>query len=368
MGRVTYNPYAGVSWETTGRHKASMHVHTTQSEGTASPAAMIDAYHALNYEVVALTDHDGPNFQAVPTWPWTAFGRDPAALGMLAIQGNEFSTINHIGSLFFDAPDRVMWTDAEVAGGTYTTYRNNKPWIINEIGLRGGKWQLNHPGRYSRTDQFYLDLFAAYNDHLGGMECYNQGNRYALDLARWDRLLTEMVATGARWPLWGTSVDDSHNATTHVGRNFNVYLLPELTEAALKAAITAGAFYFVYDPSGASASRHVEAGQPKAWHAAPIIDSVSIASTAIAIEARQYTSCEWHTASGELVHEGAVLPLSSPKLGGYVRATLWGDSLARTHTQPFFLGDFEQGRFIKRRGDLVPVVDNVMRDGASRPI
>jgi hypothetical protein len=95
------SPYAGVNWEEDGQYKANLHTHTTLSGGTSTPDVVIDLYRELGYGILALTDHDDDSV-AVPTWPWQSYGRDPAALGMVAIQGNEISDVHHIGSHFND--------------------------------------------------------------------------------------------------------------------------------------------------------------------------------------------------------------------------------------------------------------------------
>ena len=94
------NPYAEVNWQSYGHYKAALHAHTTQSDGSQTPADVIDRYNALGYKVLALTDHDsyGPGGdnknprKHETTWPWQKFGREPGELGMVAIQGNEVGT------------------------------------------------------------------------------------------------------------------------------------------------------------------------------------------------------------------------------------------------------------------------------------
>ena len=95
------NPYSNVDWTDYGRYKANMHTHTTAGEADASPETVIDLYSKLGYSILALTDHDD-NVTAATTWPWSLFKRDPGKLGMIAIQGNEISEVNHIGSHFND--------------------------------------------------------------------------------------------------------------------------------------------------------------------------------------------------------------------------------------------------------------------------
>ena len=91
---LVVNPYADVDWDSVSHHKLNLHTHTTESDGRMSPSEVIDAYHERGYDGLAITDHN------ICTWPWTDFDRDPDALGMLAIPGNELSHHHHALSLF----------------------------------------------------------------------------------------------------------------------------------------------------------------------------------------------------------------------------------------------------------------------------
>lgn len=110
------NPYEGVNWERFGQYKANLHTHTTQSDGAMDPARVIDEYHARDYDILALTDHN------LCTWPWTEYGRVPEELGMLAVPGNELSRHHHALSLFCEVepPERdlhVVLDAVRAAGG-----------------------------------------------------------------------------------------------------------------------------------------------------------------------------------------------------------------------------------------------------------
>lgn len=94
--RLVRNPYAGIDWQAATHHKANFHTHTTQSDGRLSPEQVIDEYHQRGYSVLAITDHDRN------TYPWQQWDRDPQALGMVAVSGNELSRHHHTLSLFTD--------------------------------------------------------------------------------------------------------------------------------------------------------------------------------------------------------------------------------------------------------------------------
>lgn len=102
--RLTVDPYAGIDWVAFGQHKANFHTHTTESDGRLNPAQTIDEYHQRGYTILSITDHDRC------THPWQKWERDPAALGMVAVAGNELSRHHHTLNLFsdFETPNRDL--------------------------------------------------------------------------------------------------------------------------------------------------------------------------------------------------------------------------------------------------------------------
>ena len=232
MKRVVRNPYAGVDWSSHARCKASMHAHTTQSDGTQSPAGVIDEHHAKRYDILALTDHDAipgwPGTERGSTWPWTSYGRHPDDLGMLAVECNEFSLIDHVNGYFTG-----VWTEQELRNGTHDRFAQDLPWIIDQIGVRGGLAQINHPGRYDRD------------------------------------------------------------------------------EAALREAMSSGAYWFVHDPRGAADHRHNDGGSGF-WTAAPMIERIDVTPAAISIEATRYDTITWSTDDGVPLGDGEHGPMAHP--------------------------------------------------------
>jgi len=348
------NPYADVNWQAYGKHKANLHTHTLQhrfredrasvfasglihapdgtvlqeaqegydnrnhhpdfdaakgrwggSDGSMTPTAKIDAYRSLGYTILALTDHNRV------TWPWQDYGREPEALGMLAVQGCEPSRHHHMGSYFND----------------YNGASDNVEESIRAVGDRNGLAVIFHPGRYSESDDWYVNLYKKH-DHLIGMEVYNQGDRYSKDRALWDRVLTQLMP---HRPIWGMANDDAHRIG-HVGRNWQVFLLPELTEQALRHAMRHGHSFFSYAPGG----HPQDGGDP-----APVIHAITVkeAEGTIEVIASGYESIAWISA-GRKIAEGPVLDANGRQ--GYVRAELAGKT-GRTYTQPFFIGDPQKG-------------------------
>ncbi len=125
------NPYAGVDWEQTGRYKANLHTHTTQSDGRMPPAEVAGHYHQRGYHILAITDHDRC------TWPWEKYSADPAELGMLPVPGNELSRHHHTLSLFC----------------TLATQTRDLETAIAEVAEAGGVAVLAHPAMHWPREQ-----------------------------------------------------------------------------------------------------------------------------------------------------------------------------------------------------------------------
>jgi len=320
--RVTVNPYANVDWQTVERHHGNFHTHTTESDGAETPGDVIDRYHAIGHDVLALTDHDRN------TWPWSMFGRDPNELGMIAVSGNELSRHHHTLSLFSHLETRTH--DHETA--------------IRQVHNSGGISVLAHPGRYWRLDvdgdvpedvtDRYARLFDTYAT-LIGMEVVNQGDRYPHDRALWDALLTELMPGR---PVWGMANDDSHRMR-HVGLNVTVLLLDEFDKQHVRAALTSGRYYF---HTLTSTLRHKR--NPAE---VPVIRSIDHDPRERTITITAYSADEpvpdeavrWFSAGGRLVHTGPTLDLEATDgLDKYVRAEIRGET-GLAFTQPFGLGD-----------------------------
>ena len=51
-------------------------------------------------------------------------------------------------------------------------------------------------------------------------------------------------------PVWGYSNDDMPSGAKHLGRNWSMLLLPELTSDWVRRGLIGGRSYFVYSPAG----------------------------------------------------------------------------------------------------------------------
>ena len=297
---LVLDPYEGVDWNIFTQHKANFHTHTDLGGARLDPAAVIDAYYAMGYSILALTDHDNWGSRRT-TWPWQQYGRDPDELGMVAIEGNELSRQHHIGSYFNDFSGGII---------------GSIDYSLKQIGSKNGLAVFFHPGRYTKPGDwsFYKQYFHNYS-HLLGIEVFNQGDRYPSDRLLWDNLLTEFMPER---PIWGFSNDDMHRKR-EMGRNWNTFVLEELNENTVRQAMVSGQFYSTYQP-----------GQTPA----PVIEEIIIEATSITIEANGYNQINW-ISQGKIIYTGKTLDYkSTPGVGVYIRAQIKGEG-GITLTNPF---------------------------------
>jgi hypothetical protein len=297
---VISNPYEGINWATVGAYKGNFHTHTNRAGGTMTPAATIDAYKAFGDTVLAITDHN------LVTWPWTDYGRNPATLGMVAVQGNEISNCDNIGSFFTN----------------YTSGTSDPVVALAGIQAAGGASIINHPGRYTKTAQWYATQYQTYSS-LIGMEVYNQGNRYPGDVQKWDQVL---MLTMPDRPIWGFANDDEHELA-HVGLNWNVLLLSQFTESAVRTAMEGGSFFF---STTKYSTLPLTGGTP------PVITGIAVDNVngLISLSATGYGEVHW-VSDGSVVSHSLTLDLrNTPGIGDYVRAEMFSNG-GSTYTQPF---------------------------------
>jgi hypothetical protein len=323
------NPYAEVDWNSHGRYKANFHTHTTRSDGRMNPQTVVDKYHELGYQVLAITDHNEVTF------PWVNFAgmeaslgalqrhengqleeteikyedRDQDQYGMIAIEGNELSRHHHMGSYF----NNHNGTETEDESLTATAGKN-------------GLVMFNHPGRYTSSNaekyniNYYVDLLQRY-DHLIGVEIYNQGDRYPNDRQLYDEILNRLMPDRQ---VWAYSNDDMHHSST-LGRNWNVMILPELSEDWVRKGMEQGRSYYIYSPGGHLANKLPELRDIKVNNRKGLIE----------VNVTGHDSIRWISA-GKVVHRGQQLSLKELEgIEKYVRAEIFGPGNTITGTQPF---------------------------------
>jgi hypothetical protein len=225
---------------------------------------------------------------------------------MLAVMGDEFSNSDHINA-FFD----------------FTTSTNSLENGIPHVESSGGLSHINHPGRYSTPLDWdiYIAWFEDYPSCVG-LEVFNQGDRYPDDRQLWDNINENYFPVTGRL-VWGYANDDKH-ITSHLYKDFQFMLMPELTQSALRESQENGAFYFCYEPGGSGTAD------------VPSITGIFVDNTAktITISASGYNSISWVGPGTVEVATGATFDFANYHDAPFVRAVLDGSN-GDCFTQPF---------------------------------
>jgi hypothetical protein len=211
-----HDPYAGPGLY----RKAQLHCHTRRSDGRFEPADVARRYRDAGYAFVCFTDHniltrcDDANdgaFLALPGVEETVT-LGPTPLGP------------HLGRLFVD--------DAPAAGSAQER--------ITRTLAAGGVPVLHHP---SWNGNLWTGGWStAAIDCLRGpflVEVWNPHSNSAEDTRRW---LRAVRGHGPGIPIGAVAADDLHTEV-QFDRGWVVVKSPDVSAAALRTALLAGAFY-----------------------------------------------------------------------------------------------------------------------------
>jgi len=384
---VVLNPYQNVDWSGYSNYKAALHVHTMQSDGRYLPEEVIMTYRKAGFKILSITDHDwnrpnhhvkhgripkekaSPypldpkpyNFPANPTWPWSDYGGpEPAALGILGIQGNELTFRHHMNSYFSDYGKWYERTGKEAPYEGITDEHGNEIFEddqLFDIKEKRGLAIINHPGvpdDRSWWDRkpldWYVERFRNHSpDYLVGIEVTNtQGESEKYDEGLWDQLLARFMPER---PIWGFGNDDMHELES-VRDTYTVFILDSLTEKSVRDAMRNGQFLFC------KSSRRINLKENEV-SVFPKVEKIKVNQRrgVIHIKASDYDVIRWISApdsleemddyrtsnqpwsSGQIVYEGSIIRIRKlPDIKNYVRAELIrkvGDVTYRTFTNPF---------------------------------
>ena len=368
---IVVNPYTDVDWDTFEHHRAGLHMHTLQSDGHHLLAEVVAAYQEAGFTILSITDHDNmepnrhvhsgripeeraspypdpkpENYPANTTWPWTDFGGPaPEDVGMVGIEGNELSFRHHINSFYsgFGAPSADMDEDE----------------LLLEVKRRNGLAFLDHPGIDAgwwtrRPVEWYVERFEKHGpEYLVGIEVTNAAlatEKY--DEGLWDQLLARFMPDR---PIWGFGTDDMH-VLSSVRESDSVFLLEQLDDESVRAAMEGGQFYF-----RKSTRRDDLREREPVEKLFPRIEAIRVDEQAgtITVQASNYDTIKWISAPesleaqedyqtspepwplGRVVHEGDTVNYrETPNIDRYLRIELHrqdGEELFRTFTNPFGL-------------------------------
>jgi hypothetical protein len=254
--------------------------------------------------------------------------RDPAALGMIAVQGQEISRSLHAQSLFSDWYSTSSNLDEQLRG----------------VADRGGLAVMNHPAHHwtkitplpaelpEATVQNYIALYTAH-PHLVALEIINGAVPIAhrpYDRAVWDRVLEALMPER---PVWGMASDDMHSKQFGIG--WAVFLAPVLDEASVRQALVDGAFYFSgvsSVPAALGSSRFVPKIERIVHDAEEGRITLTVSEDGVPVPE---TACVWIGQGGKTVHRGLSIDYRRTSgIRNYVRAEIYG-SKGTTFTNPF---------------------------------
>ncbi|MEM7738657.1 MAG: phosphoesterase, partial [Deinococcota bacterium] len=163
--------------------RGNLHSHTTNSDGSRSPQAVVDDYAVHGYDFLVLSDHD--------------FLTDPSELnphGMVLLRGLEVSA---------EGPHVL-----QIGASNLVTPNANRQTVVDAIHTDGALAIACHPNRNLYNDHWQqqdLERLEGYD----GIEIYNGTTRRAegepIATNRWDMLLTRGKI------VWGFANDDSHH-------------------------------------------------------------------------------------------------------------------------------------------------------------
>lgn len=324
------NPYDEIDWTAVGQYTFAAHIHTSYGSdyghnGGENPHNVIDFYASegrIPVDIVAFTDHQRSIDTTV--YPWTELSkldripadetyenRDPAEMGMIAIEGLEVegmdAELDQMGG--FNAGDLVR---------DYDSVQD----IFETIDERGGWGWFFHPCEYydepgdGWADGYY-EKFLDTIPNCIGMEVVNGAMRSPYDENLWDNALTAMAPNDR---VIGAAGDDLHSTGATYPMSWNTVLLdPESfdpedqagTTAAIQSAITSGRTFF----------SHANPGDPDAI--APTIEALRIddAEQRVEVSASHYDSVEW-ISEGQVITRGNEVDLTDEDVGSYLRVKL----------------------------------------------
>ena len=353
---AVFNPYRYVDWDNLSRYKSNLHCHTKLhkrekdgtiiesddsyfgssrktgfdesggdvygSDGKALPDAVIDEYKKYGFDILALTDHDPfygygtlqESYGKQTTYPWTLWSRNPQKLGMIAVEGKEFTNpvdYEHDVSLFNNL------------GGIDQSNGYDRIERLRAVSDNMGLLILAHPRRNVTADQISAQVRRYHT--AAAIEVFTRSGRRGTRgaLSYWDEVLKQTMPF---LPVWGISTDDMHTFD-QLGTNWCTHLMSEFNVGAVRHSLVRGEFYVSIDPQGNNLDRHNPVR-------APVIDKIEVHDRIITIHSENADHISW-ISEGDEVSTDFALELETVAVGSYIRAELFGKEDEITCTQPF---------------------------------
>ncbi len=290
---MTYNPYAGVDWNTTFRLKTQLHAHTNLGGGGSPPQDVINNYAAAGFNALGISDYNQL------TWPWTTWEEylTPVAKNMVAIPNDEVA----LSTVHFTAPFLTAGMDGK-------HYKTDVQSAIDDAIAVGGIPIIAHPVVMG-FDITTCDTWTGFQ----GIEIYNPTELgiQPFDFQLWDHLLTDPGRADKH--IWGFAVDDSHD-TTDINQGWIIVYAAQKTATGVEDSIISGSFVAVINSTNS-------------------INNITQVGNTLTVDAT--SSVVWKADGEQIVGTGSTLDLDTLAPGyTYVRAEV-GDR--EIFTQPIFI-------------------------------
>ncbi len=298
---IIESPYEGIDWDAYKAYKTQLHAHTNASDGYLTLREFVEAHYALDYDIVALTDHGtiNPGWDRVPeTVPLMRFiKKDRTQMAPIipltkeeyqsylngtqekrtyTTEAGDVLTRTHTNGML-DVPKGIELNMATPIAdchltGYFADYGQGLAGVFGDyetpskgVMEAGGISFLSHVGEYVYTDKdsenyvgkpvddYYATKFARlfldyYKDENGNLSSLGMGINSATDAhTRCDRILYDQVLQKTipnGVVPWGNTFSDSHNERS-LNDAYVWSIMPELTLDAFRACMEKGQFFSV---------------------------------------------------------------------------------------------------------------------------
>lgn len=372
------SPYLEVDWESFRPYKAALHVHTIASDGSVQMNEVIEAHYALDFDILAITDHAtlGSKWtevpQTIPLFRLVKYERTKMAdiipltperyeeiingvgrdgRGMLEVtKGIELNgavpSNSHLNGYFADYGQGLLGV-----AGDYET-------PIKEVEKQGGITFLDHLGTYTKAYSSnnpdlsratknvnkFANIFINYSSCTGMDINSGTDTHTSYDRILYDEILQKTIPYGV--VPWAYTFSDAHE-NGQWDRAFTIHMMPENSLSELRTSMENGTFF------GVSRHARYELGNDFVGQGAyPLVTNVIIddENDVITLEAKNYNEIVW-VSNGETIAYGETIDLDDydDSITCYVRAYLTGPG-GICYTQPFTV--IEEG--VELEKEIIP--------------
>ncbi len=292
---IIENPYEEIDWDKWGNYKTQLHCHTTASDGFLTIEEFVQIHYALNFDIVALTDHGTINQgwnvapETVPLMRYIKKERTKMA-DIVPIPQEDYEA--YLAGTYADksytTEEGITLTRTKTNGmldipkgielnmatpiadchltGYYSDYGQGLAGVFGDyetpskgVMEAGGISYLSHVGEYVYTDKdsdkyvgqliddYYPTKFARlFLDYKGsslGMGINSATDAHTrCDRILYDQVLQKTIPNGV--VPWGNTFADSHNEKA-VNDAYTMVWMPEFTVDAFRTSQEKGHYFSI---------------------------------------------------------------------------------------------------------------------------